>query len=270
VLSLCAKQVPSDWRRCFGFAPLLLETFVDPTHFRGTCYQAAGWTKVGATRGFRRDGREFYTPDSHPKDIWVKALHPEAREVLRAAQLPDEWRAYEKPLPPQQVATRLGVDGLRSLFEVLRTIKDPRHKRGRRYSVATCLAMMVCAWMAGCQGVRECAEFAVNLTQKQLESLRTWRAPRTGQRQAPQYGTFWRVAKLIDGEQFERLVMGWFRDEGLDPQALALDGKSLRATLENADGGTFAVSVASHPGSPLFSISRSPAARAKRSPPRSS
>jgi len=56
VLSLCAKQVPADWKHRFGFAPLLLETFVDPVHFRGTCYKAAGWTKIGCTRGFRRDG----------------------------------------------------------------------------------------------------------------------------------------------------------------------------------------------------------------------
>jgi hypothetical protein len=102
--------------------------------------------------------------------------------------------------------------------------------------------------------VRAAAEFAANLTQAQLRALRSWRHPRTGRYHAPKFTTFWRVAQGLDGEQFERLVMSWFRDEGLDPEALALDGKSLRATLANADGGTFVVSVLSHLGTPLFSI----------------
>jgi hypothetical protein len=254
VLALCARQVPEDWHRHFGFRPLLLETFVDPTRFRGTCYRAAGWTLVGRTRGFRRDGQEFYTPDSHPKDIWLKALAPQMPAVLRAAKLPPEWQPYEKALPPEQVAKRLGVSGLRSLFEVLRQLKDTRDRHGLRYRLATCLALVVCAWLAGSKGVRAAAEFAANLTQAQLRALRSWRHPRTGRYHAPKFTTFWRVAQGLDGEQFERLVMSWFRDEGLDPEALALDGKSLRATLANADGGTFVVSVLSHLGTPLFSI----------------
>ncbi len=94
VLALCAKRLTADWRTRFGYSPLLLETFVDPVHFRGTCYQAAGWTLIGATRGFRRDGREFYAADSHAKQIWVKPLHPDAAALLRAAALPAPWAAW--------------------------------------------------------------------------------------------------------------------------------------------------------------------------------
>ena len=57
VLSKCVNRVSADWLIRFGFEPVLLETFLDPVRFRGTCYKASGWTQVGSTRGFRRDGR---------------------------------------------------------------------------------------------------------------------------------------------------------------------------------------------------------------------
>jgi hypothetical protein len=264
VLSLCAKRLPSDWRDRFGFAPELLETFVDPAHFRGTCYHAAGWTQVGHTRGFSRDGREFYAEDSSTKDIWMKALRPDARERLRAAELPDELRAFEKELPAKQVAVRLGADGLRSLFTVLRQLKDTRGTQGRRYPLACCLSIMVCAVMAGCKGLRECAEFAATLSQHQLASLRAWRSPRTEKCVPPCYTTLHRAICSVDATEFEQTVTGWFRDEGIQPEAIALDGKTLRATIQNEDGGAHVVSAVSHRGTPFFSIKNSLPGKARK------
>jgi hypothetical protein len=55
-LSLCARQLPADWKRLYGYRPLLLETLVD-TQFRGTSYRAANWICLGDTRGRgRMDG----------------------------------------------------------------------------------------------------------------------------------------------------------------------------------------------------------------------
>jgi len=264
VLSLCAKRVPLDWRERFGFSPLLVETFVDPVHFRGTCYRAAGWTRVGRTRGFRRDGREFYSEDSYPKEIWMKALHKDARELLRAEALPEELRRFEKQLPAKQVARRLGFDGLRSLFSVLQGLNDPRSTKGRQYPLGCCLSIVVCAVMAGCKGMRECAEFGQGLTHKQLEALRSWKNPKTGRREAPGYVTLWRTVGGVDPAEFEQAVNRWFRDEKRLPDAIALDGKVLRATLQNEDGGACVVSAISHPDTPFFSISSSLSRRAKR------
>lgn len=266
VLARCVRRLSNDWQERFGFAPLLAETFVDPAHFRGSSYKAAGWTAVGKTRGFRRDGREFYSPDSTPKDIFVKPLRADARELLRAEALPDELRAYEKPLPGKRVAARLGFEGLRSLFEVLLEIDDPRGGQGTRYPLACGLAIVVCATLAGCRGVREVAQFAANLSQPHREALRCWRAPKTGKYETPNYVTLWRIVHNIDAEQFEQTVNQWFRDENRLPEALALDGKVLRATLQNEDGGVCAVSAVSHPSSPLFSLRPSRPGRAMRSP----
>jgi hypothetical protein len=252
-----------DWPQRFGFEPLMLESFVDPVHFRGTCYKAAGWDQVGSTRGFRRDGREFYTPDSHPKQIWMKSLHAEARHWLRSETMPAAWAALEKPLPPKRVADRLGVDGLLSLFDALQSIPDPRRAKGRRYPMKCCLAVLICGHLAGCRILDECAEFAATLTQPQLRALRSWKNPRTGRYEAPKRTTLWRVGAAVDVELLEHAVNAWLADQEVPLEAIALDGKSFRATLHNEDGGSFAVNVINHSGSSPFFCSSSPMARGK-------
>jgi hypothetical protein len=57
VLALAARQVVRDWERAYGYAPVLLETCVDPRRFKGTCYRAANWIEVGKTAGRGRNDR---------------------------------------------------------------------------------------------------------------------------------------------------------------------------------------------------------------------
>jgi len=256
-LAWCARRLSADWQERFGYPVLLLETFVDPAYHRGTCYKASGWNVVGTTKGFRRDSEEFYSPDSTPKDIWLRPLRTDAREILRRSELPEELVEFEKPLPSKRVAARLGVDGLSSLFTVLRKLPDSRRSQGRRYSMGCCLSILTCAILAGCKGLRECAEFAGTLPQKQLKALRAWRDPETRRHQAPNYVTLWRVATAVDTDLFEKTLNKWFRDEGHSPEAIALDGKTLRGTLLNEGGGSCVVSAVSHNGSPFFSNKRS-------------
>jgi hypothetical protein len=51
ILSIAAKRLPSDWKRRYGYEPVLLETFVVLNLFQGTCYRAANWIHVGETQG---------------------------------------------------------------------------------------------------------------------------------------------------------------------------------------------------------------------------
>ena len=55
--------------------PVLLETFVDPEKFKGTCYRAANWIKVGETSGRRAKGKG-------QKDIYLYPLHSDWRQIL--------------------------------------------------------------------------------------------------------------------------------------------------------------------------------------------
>jgi Druantia protein DruA len=44
ILARAARQLPADWHDCYGYAPVLLETFIDTNRFTGASYQTAGWT----------------------------------------------------------------------------------------------------------------------------------------------------------------------------------------------------------------------------------
>lgn len=81
VLGHLARRVGQDWFQCWGYRPVLLESFVDAQRFRGTCYRAAGWIELGSTsgRGFARPGR-VYT--STPKRIYVRPLVKDFRVQL--------------------------------------------------------------------------------------------------------------------------------------------------------------------------------------------
>ncbi len=59
VLSQCTKRLPADWQARYGYAPVLVETFVDP-RFRGCCYRAANWIKIGKTTGRRGPAKRIY------------------------------------------------------------------------------------------------------------------------------------------------------------------------------------------------------------------
>lgn len=55
ILSRMAHTLSRDWERIYGHPIWFLETFVDPTRFRGTCYRAANWVVLGRTTGRGKD-----------------------------------------------------------------------------------------------------------------------------------------------------------------------------------------------------------------------
>lgn len=81
-LSLAAKQIQEDWLREYCYAPVLLETFVDLEHFKGTCYKAANWTYLGETKGRGRMDRYKQRAVSQ-KAIFMYPLQDDFKEVLR-------------------------------------------------------------------------------------------------------------------------------------------------------------------------------------------
>ncbi len=81
ILGRIARQLPSDWTRCYGYRPVLLETFVQSDRFRGTCYKAANWLHVGQTQG--RGKLDVTHRHAQPiKDVWLYPLHRQFRQVL--------------------------------------------------------------------------------------------------------------------------------------------------------------------------------------------
>jgi len=92
VLGLCCQRLSQDWDEAFGHPLLAAESFVDPQQFTGSCYRASGWELLGQTKGCRRHHRDFYQDDGHPKELWVRPLHPKARTWLGAGEMPERIR----------------------------------------------------------------------------------------------------------------------------------------------------------------------------------
>lgn len=82
ILALSAKQMPRDWETRYGCRPLLLETLVDASRFRGTCYRAANWMHIGHTTGRGRMDRTHQAHGQAVKDIYIYPLVHDARERL--------------------------------------------------------------------------------------------------------------------------------------------------------------------------------------------
>jgi hypothetical protein len=85
ILSRVARRLPADWRSRYGYAPGLLETFVERDRFRGTCYRAANWIHVGQTQGRGKLDRE-HKAALPVKDIFVYALDRHFRREFCASR----------------------------------------------------------------------------------------------------------------------------------------------------------------------------------------
>lgn len=82
-LSLSLARLGKDWTERYGSAPVLAETFVDPSRFAGTCYRAANWQHVGQTVARSTPYGNGKVAEG-PKDIYVYPLCDDWKEVLCA------------------------------------------------------------------------------------------------------------------------------------------------------------------------------------------
>jgi hypothetical protein len=101
-LSRAARRLRADWQRRYGYAPVLLETFVELEGHRGTCYQAANWIRLGVTRGRGRmdRGKQYL---SRPRAIYVYPLVADFRAALQGRAV-EAGRSDEQVKPSR--ATR--------------------------------------------------------------------------------------------------------------------------------------------------------------------
>jgi len=122
VLSLAVKRLPADWQERYNIKPVFLETFVDPSRFRGSCYKAANWIEIGKSKGRgRQDFANQY--QAGEKLIFVYPLQSGFREILcegppkpiQQAVDPEDWAEEEF------CAAKLGdVRRVKRLLEIAR------------------------------------------------------------------------------------------------------------------------------------------------------
>lgn len=81
VLGLNLRRLSGDWQRRWKHPVLLAETFVD-ARYRGTCYRAANWVRLGETAGRSKRGNQ-YVRGSTKKALFIYPLRSDALGLLR-------------------------------------------------------------------------------------------------------------------------------------------------------------------------------------------
>ena len=236
VLGLNVRRLSADWQGRYGHRIVVAETFVDPRRFRGTCYRAAGWLELGATRGYARSAGR-YREHGQSKRVWVRVVERE-----RFARLVDPAPAADLDREGGKAVMVTNREA-ESLWEALFEVPDPRQRRGKRHSKVSVLALSICAVLGGACGMTAIAEAAKRLPQRLLRRLGARQDPKTGRYQAPSESTFRRFLQAVDPAAVEAALGAWLaKRAGRDSDALAVDGKTLRGA-RGADGLVHLVSV---------------------------
>jgi hypothetical protein len=242
------RVLRSQWQDCFGYGPLLAESFTDPEAYAGTCYKACNWEPVGWSAGYRRHRADFYVSNERPKRLWLRPLIAEARQELRSLQVPEECRAGLVAAPSGQLP--LKAPEVNSLKKVFIQAPDPR-AANTQYRTAPVLVIIALALLAGRREIAEIARFATTLTPPQRRRLGLPR--KKGTRafyRVPGYDVFYQVLTRMDPEAFAQRLSQWLLCQaGALPTALAMDGKMIRDHIglltlaQHEDGAPQAVAV---------------------------
>ena len=83
-LAAMVQRLCADWSAAYGHSLLLAETFVDPSKFCGHMYKAAGWTRLGRTKGYARANGRYTDPHGVPKDLYAFSLRRDTRHRMCA------------------------------------------------------------------------------------------------------------------------------------------------------------------------------------------
>lgn len=117
------------------------------------------------------------------------------------------------------------------LCSKLSTLKDPRMRQKIKYRLADIVAMAICAVMGGAETWEEIEAFA--------ECKEEWFAKfLTLEHPFPSDLTFQRIFAMIDPQELHAILLSWFDDITADAQGklIAIDGKTLRASVDKASG----------------------------------
>lgn len=252
VLARSLRRLADDWQARWGHPVLVVETFVDPARHQGTCYVAAGFTRLGATLGYARSaGRYVHHGDT--KVCLARTLRRDATRLLSAGFDHPMFTPHDQERPLVDLnAVRL--DGDDGLLDRLGAIPDHRDPRGVRHSLASLLAIAACATLSGARSVAAIAEWAADAPQRVLARLGARRHPATGRYVAPHDATIRRAVAAVDADAVDAVIGRWLADqvhgrrgdhhddrhggrhgEAAPPMAVAVDGKTLRGAVD-ADG----------------------------------
>ncbi len=233
VLAKTLRRLPGDFEARWGHPVLVVETFVDPSRHRGTCYMAGGFVALGETAGYGRSAGRYHH-HGKVKLVFARLLRRDARAILAAA--------FDHPALGPERAVMLDLNGLcfdgeGGLVARLEEVTDHRKPRGVRHSLASILALATAATLAGARSVTAIGEYAADCPQEVLGRLGAKYHPGRRRYIAPSDETFRRALGAVDAAALDQVVGSWLFDQvrsGLVEEkslVLALDGKSVRGAL---------------------------------------
>jgi hypothetical protein len=244
VLGLCLKRLSRDWQEQWGRPVLLVESFVDESQYRGTCYRACGFEAVGPSAGYGRSSRDFYLEHGQPKQLYLRPLDKGAAAVLRRGRLPAHLLEHEefKSGPCPFRAPQLG-----SLLEVFQSLGEPRRGHGLRHRRPFVLACAATALLMGAGSYQAFEDVCGTFTQRQLKALGCPYDENKKAYVAPSDSTFFRVLNGLDAAAFDLGVGQWMLQQDRSVlQALAVDGKVLRGSGRSDGKALQLLSAVSH------------------------
>jgi predicted transposase YbfD/YdcC len=151
----------------------------------------------------------------------------------------------------------LAAEQCRDLLDSLTQIADPRHRRGRRHTLATVLAVAIAAVLAGARSLAAIGEWADDAPGQVLAALGVRRDLLTGTWRPPGEATVRRVLARIDAEALDRAIGAWLAAQQPPPtppsptpspwrRAVAVDGKALRGSGHHQSPPVYLLAAMDH------------------------
>lgn len=228
ILGITLRRLNRDWEAHWGHKVLIVESFVDETLYRGTCYRACGFQALGPSSGYGRCSRDFYQHHNQPRQLYLRELIAGGARMLRQARLPAWLRQHEKDIAGP---CSLRAAHLNSLLHLFKTLKDQRRGHGLQHRQAFVLACVAVSILMGAGSYKAMEDICSKLTQRQLKALGARYNEKKKAYCHPSDSTFFRVIEDLDAQELDRIIGLWLvRQEIGTLKQLAIDGKTLRGS----------------------------------------
>jgi hypothetical protein len=223
VLGLSLRRLGRDWEKSHRHKLAMVETFVDPKRFRGTCYRAAGWMALGQTSGYGKSGKKW-VQHGRVKQVFVKPLHRDWQRLL-ADPMPD--LAFHRGMRRMKL-NEAQAEGLKA---ALRGIPEHRESQGKRHGGVSILASALMALLCGAASYEGIAEWVEGCDPKMLERLDCRFSKHKDRFEPPSEPTIRRYLQSVDAQAVDDALGRWLLTlAGTSERVLSLDGKWLKGS----------------------------------------
>jgi len=248
VLSLCQNRIQQDWINRFGHPLLLMETFVDPTRFKGTIYKAANWRFVGYSKGYQRTRSGYSNTRKSSKMVFVQPLQRNAHKILSRPILNKRYQSGVQRM-------RLSAQHMKSLPYFFKGISDPRREQGRRHRVEVVLSIAAAAILCGMCGYRAISDWAQALSPN--ARARFGCRFRNKKYIVPSESIIRDVLIRVDPVELDQALQRWNEEYGSTDESLAIDGKTMCNAIDEDGRQVHIMSAVGHQSGQCYTQKKS-------------